>query len=165
MGVLTRSRCGARVVETRCACGACGARAVRVRCAYAMRDARSVARIVVRHLLVALLDTRQEPLECVTSYRESLPQPMAFGKDIFLSNAGPAWIYNPMEYKESPDKSTMFVYAPCSHTPVDYPIASAAGYHYCKILSPARAMEWIYIDGLRAKAGVAGPQPSALLLR
>ena len=25
-----------------------------------------------------------------------------------------------------------------------------AGYHYCKLLSPARAMEWIYVDGLRA---------------
>lgn len=23
------------------------------------------------------------------------------------------------------------------------------GYHYCKLLSPARAMEWIYVDGLR----------------
>ena len=23
------------------------------------------------------------------------------------------------------------------------------GNHYCKILSPARAMEWIYTDGLR----------------
>lgn len=23
------------------------------------------------------------------------------------------------------------------------------GYHYCKLLSPARAMEWIYVDGLK----------------
>ena len=27
------------------------------------------------------------------------------------------------------------------------------GYHYCKILSPARAMEWIYIDGLKVTDG------------
>lgn len=25
----------------------------------------------------------------------------------------------------------------------------SAGYHYCKLLSPARIMEWIYVDGLR----------------
>merc|ERR1719296_101755 len=25
------------------------------------------------------------------------------------------------------------------------------GLHYCKLLSPARAMEWIYVDGLKAK--------------
>ena len=28
-----------------------------------------------------------------------------------------------------------------------YPDSS--GFHYCKLLSPARAMEWIYVDGLR----------------
>lgn len=34
-------------------------------------------------------------------------------------------------------------------TPKDYWISSAAGFHYCKLLSPARVMEWMYIDGLR----------------
>ena len=29
------------------------------------------------------------------------------------------------------------------------------GFHYCKLLSPARAMEYIYIDGLRAKLSYA----------
>ena len=30
------------------------------------------------------------------------------------------------------------------------------GMHYCKLLSPARCMEWIYTDGLRTKLGVDG---------
>lgn len=81
-------------------------------------------------------------------------QPMKFGKDIFLSNAGPAWIENPIEYKAANDKSVLNVYSPCSHTPVDYPIASAAGYHYCKLVSPARALEHIMIDSLRPKGGL-----------
>jgi len=33
-------------------------------------------------------------------------------------------------------------------TPTDYPISAAAGFHYCKLLSPFRAIEWIYIDSL-----------------
>jgi hypothetical protein len=81
-------------------------------------------------------------------------EPLVMGEDIFLSNAGPAWIWNPMKYKESADKSHVVVSAPCSHTPVDYILKAAAGYHYCKVLSPARAMEWIYIDGLRNKGGL-----------
>ena len=85
---------------------------------------------------------------------EAIGEPMVMGKDIFLSNAGPAWIYNPMKYTDAKDRSQMTVQAPSSHTPVDYAIKAAAGYHYCKVLSPARAMEWIYIDGLRAKGGL-----------
>jgi hypothetical protein len=34
-------------------------------------------------------------------------------------------------------------------TPFDYKIQAAAGFHYCKLMSPAKAMEWIFIDGLR----------------
>merc|ERR1711871_248144 len=81
-------------------------------------------------------------------------QPLVMGQDIFKGNAGPLWIYNSLKYTAAPDNSHVVVSAPCSHTPVDYSIKSAAGYHYCKLLSPARAMEWIYIDGLRAHGGL-----------
>jgi hypothetical protein len=82
---------------------------------------------------------------------KAIGEPLDFGDDIFLGNAGPVWIENPLQYNEAKDKSKVTIQSPCSHTPVNYSIASAAGYHYCKVLSPARAMEWIYIDGLRAK--------------
>eukprot|EP01063_Lacrimia_lanifica_P013326 TRINITY_DN19960_c0_g1_i1.p1 TRINITY_DN19960_c0_g1~~TRINITY_DN19960_c0_g1_i1.p1 ORF type:complete len:544 (+),score=199.89 TRINITY_DN19960_c0_g1_i1:54-1685(+) len=85
---------------------------------------------------------------------ERIGQPLEMGEDIFLSNVGPVWIYNSLKYEEAADRSKVVVRAPSSHTPVDYPIKSAAGYHYCKVLSPARAMEWIYIDGLRRKGGL-----------
>lgn len=67
-------------------------------------------------------------------------------------NAGPLWIWTYMNYVEETDSnghSVMTVKAPMMKTPVDYTLAAAAGFHYCKILSPARVAEWIYVDGLR----------------
>lgn len=53
-----------------------------------------------------------------------------------------------MEYKESADKKTVTVQAPMMRTPLDYLISSAAGFHYCKVLSPFKVMEWMYTDSL-----------------
>ena len=39
-------------------------------------------------------------------------------------------------------------------TPTDYFIQSAAGFHYCKVLSPFRAMEWMYVDSLFEADGI-----------
>lgn len=39
-------------------------------------------------------------------------------------------------------------------TPENYPISAAAGFHYCKVLSPARSMEWIYMGGLKKYMGI-----------
>eukprot|EP00943_MAST-04B_sp_MAST-4B-sp1_P005999 g5999.t1 len=81
-------------------------------------------------------------------------EPLAFGKDLGPYNAGPLWIYNALKYENAKDESKMTIQSPMMHTDVDYKIKAAAGFHYCKLLSPARAMEWLYIDGLRAKGGL-----------
>ena len=39
-------------------------------------------------------------------------------------------------------------------TPEGYIVPAAAGFHYCKVLSPARAMEWIYMGGLKKYMGI-----------
>ena len=38
-----------------------------------------------------------------------------------------------------------------NHFPIPRPsgIPDPGCFHYCKLLSPARAMEWVYVDGLR----------------
>ena len=41
------------------------------------------------------------------------------------------------------------------NTKTDMPIKMAAGMGYAKLLSPAFAMEWIMIDGLRSKRSIA----------
>jgi hypothetical protein len=32
---------------------------------------------------------------------------------------------------------------------IDFPIKLTAGFHFCKVLSPARALEWLYVDSLK----------------
>jgi len=77
---------------------------------------------------------------------------MVFVDDDGPWNAGPLWIWKYMSYKynkKSSGERVMEVSAPFMATPVDYKIKAAAGFHYCKLMSPAKAMEWIYIDSLR----------------
>ncbi len=77
---------------------------------------------------------------------------MRVGADLGPYNAGPLWIWNDMHYNNKTDaqgKPYVEVQAPMMKTPVDYIVPLAAGYHYCKVLSPARVMEWVYVDGLR----------------
>ena len=67
-------------------------------------------------------------------------------------NIGPLWIWTPLSYTKSTNSTggeTMEVQSVMLQTRTDYSIKSAAGMHYCKLLSPARAMKWIYVDGLR----------------
>jgi len=88
-------------------------------------------------------------------------QPYTFGADIQKAG-GPLYINAGIEYKDNGDAGVE-ISSPAQKTEIDYwtkhfgPIPRPSSipdpgcFHYCKLLSPARAMEWIYVDGLRRK--------------
>jgi len=59
--------------------------------------------------------------------------------------AGPLWVYGQMAWNEQSDGKMHLTSAGLFTGLGDSEID---GNHYCKLLSPARAMEWIYVDGL-----------------
>lgn len=79
---------------------------------------------------------------------------LVIGEDKGPYNAGPLWIWYYMQYADNADKTETLLQSPMMRTPTDYPIGAAAGFHYCKLLSPFRAMEWIYIDALYDHDGI-----------
>lgn len=76
------------------------------------------------------------------------------GDDLGPYNAGPLWIWTMMDYTKDLDARTMTVSAPMMRTPTNYFIGSAAGFHYCKILSPFAALEWMLVDGIHDFDGI-----------
>jgi len=79
---------------------------------------------------------------------------MITGDDKGPYNAGPLWIWTYMDYTNSKDMTTRTVQSAMMRTPDDYFIQSASGFHYCKILSPFAAMEWMYTDSLFTFNGI-----------
>lgn len=81
-----------------------------------------------------------------------------YGEDLGPYNAGPLWIGAPVVYTEIKNNATgqleMQVRSPMMKTPTKYVVPAAAGMHYCKLLSPSRVLEWIYVDGLRLHGSI-----------
>jgi hypothetical protein len=109
---------------------------------------------------------------------EQYGQKYVFGDDV-PKQGGPLWLYAHVGYDEETDASgekVIKVSSPMQKTEVDYwknhfgPIPRPSAipdpgcYHYCKILSPARAMEWIYVDSLRLKRSISGGDASQVMV-
>ena len=86
---------------------------------------------------------------------EKFGRPLVMGDDIWegIGPTGPKWIGAHLQYNPSSDNKVVTVQAPY-FTTVNKNLGNESyletiGYHYCKILSPARAIEWIYVDALK----------------
>jgi len=89
---------------------------------------------------------------------------------------GPLWIEGRLDFAEGSDADkTITVQSVAAVTAVDYwqshfhvprPswIPDPGCYHYCKLLSPARVMEWMHVDGLRLKRGLQAAEATAMSL-
>ena len=78
-------------------------------------------------------------------------QPYKMGADIDVCPAGPCWIWQELQFDVSEDRSYVEVRSEQFSTAIDFPLPKTRGFHYCKVLSPARSMEWMFVDGLREK--------------
>lgn len=73
---------------------------------------------------------------------------LVFGDDS-ISPWGPGWEFSTgLKYKDIDAKTVEIVSTSLISEP-DFIISSAAGMHYCDLLSPYRALEWIYITGVQ----------------
>jgi hypothetical protein len=90
---------------------------------------------------------------------EEYGQKLLVGADLSTCAAGPCWIWDNLKFDRDNEANTVNIQAvymgtenynkyPCGESKK---IPCSAGFHYCKLLSPARALEWMYVDGLRNK--------------
>eukprot|EP00128_Syssomonas_multiformis_P017854 Colp12_sorted_trinity150504_noHs@7144 len=98
---------------------------------------------------------------------EKFGQKYVFADDV-PRQGGPLWLYAGLQFNEvtqadgtkvisvaSPSQKTQIDYWDATfHIPRPSAIPDPGCFHYCKLLSPARAMEWIYVDSLRLERGI-----------
>jgi len=73
---------------------------------------------------------------------------LVFGEDI-TKGSGVTWVFSPATFTDNDDKTKTVMQSTTLMTADNFMIKKFADANYCKGLSPARALEWIYIDGLR----------------
>lgn len=92
------------------------------------------------------------PSDVITRYN-TLGQKMIIGPD--FEELGPFWIDIDLQYVSNATLNTLTVSSPYMAFPDPFPLVPVSCcFHYCKLLSPARALEWIMLDSLRLRDGV-----------
>ena len=84
-------------------------------------------------------------------------EPLVMGEDKG-SYIFPEWALLTLEYTEMKDDTGnkyVVISSPMMKVQVDFPVKLLAGFHFCKLLSPGRVAEWIYVDGLREHYSLA----------
>jgi len=92
-----------------------------------------------------------------TDRYNTIGEPYVMGPDEDTPfDAGPLWVFTALKYTQNDTSGVpeVEVQSACLRTPVNFFVAPVAGFHYCKLLSPARAMEWLYIDSLRLRGSL-----------
>lgn len=74
---------------------------------------------------------------------------------------GGLWIYDWMTFTETSDKSAIELASLAYRMSYQFPVPMFAGDHYCKLLTPFKAMEWIYVDSLYSKNAVSSEDNEA----
>lgn len=96
------------------------------------------------------------------NHYQSVGEPMVMVADTIQENGG-LWIEEGLKLKEAKDKSEMDVSGVGCPISQDNLVEMFQGMHYCKLLSPFRAMEWIYVDSLYKNDGISSSQTSLFL--
>ena len=96
------------------------------------------------------IDTAMELLEGTAALKrfEERGKPICLADDFdAYFSAGPAWIKESLQYKEGDDCMEV------SSVKIDTALDSKLfpGVHYCKLLSPARVIDWIFTDAYEKK--------------
>ena len=75
---------------------------------------------------------------------------LVMGLDLGPFKIGPDWILTSISLEPNADKTQTLVQAPMMYTPLDYFESQIRGLHNCKVFSPYRVIEWVYVDSLYA---------------
>ena len=104
---------------------------------------------------------------------ESFGQTMVVeGDEEGWCGGGPCWIWDPLKFKTDDEAGVVRVRAvgmvednynkfPCGESKEKGEhIPCPTGFHYCKLMSPARALEWMTVDGLRLTTALIRTLPT-----
>jgi hypothetical protein len=94
--------------------------------------------------------------ERVAQRYQDYGQKMVMVDDRNTLNGG-KWIIVPMTYTDNADKTEVDISSYAYRMAAEFPVEIFAGDHYCMVLSPFKAMEWIATDSLYAKLAAVNP--------